>query len=210
MTSTARKRIVVLISGNGRNLQAIIDACTSQQIHGDIVGVISNKPDAYGLLRAQQAGIETAALPHQQYNSREAFDAALQSRIDSLQPDLVILAGFMRILTDGFVRHYLGRMLNIHPSLLPKYPGLNTHQRALDAGDPEHGATVHFVTPELDAGPTVLQGKLTINNTDNAVTLAKRVMEEIELKLYPEAIAAYCDDNVQLSQQLPYRVLRRD
>ncbi|MDD9892977.1 MAG: phosphoribosylglycinamide formyltransferase [Gammaproteobacteria bacterium] len=207
MTSTARKRIVVLISGNGRNLQAIIDACANNSINGDIVGVISNKADAYGLIRARQASIPTCIIPHQEFADRESFDAAIQDQIDLLDADLVVLAGFMRILTDDFVRHYLGRMINIHPSLLPKYPGLNTHQRALDAGDATHGATVHFVTPELDAGPTVLQHSLTINTDDTAESLAERVMEEIELALYPKAVALFCDNVVTLSDTAPYRTL---
>lgn len=203
-----KKRIVVLISGSGRNLQAIIDACKNQQIHGEIVGVISNKADAYGLVRAQQAGIKTNVIPHKDFADRPSFDAALQVAIDGLEPDLIVLAGFMRILTDGFVRHYLGRMLNIHPSLLPKYPGLNTHQRALDAGDDEHGATVHFVTPELDGGPAVLQARISISAADNAEGLAHRVMQEVELTLYPQAIADYCADLVKLSTETPYSIVR--
>ena len=203
------KRIVVLISGNGRNLQAIIDACAAGQINGRIVGVISNKADAYGLIRASNAGIPTWVIPHQDYPDRDTFDRAIQQQIDSLEADLVVLAGFMRILTDDFVRHYLGRMLNIHPSLLPKYPGLNTHQRALDAGDSEHGATVHFVTPELDAGPTVLQHSLTITTDDTAESLATRVMEEIELGLYPAAIARFCDETIALSENTPFCTIQK-
>lgn len=204
----SNKRIVVLISGNGRNLQALIDACANGQIAGDIVGVISNKADAYGLERAKSAAIPSWVIPHQNFADRHSFDSALRTQIDQLKPDLVVLAGFMRILTDDFVRHYLGRMLNIHPSLLPKYPGLNTHQRALDAGDQQHGATVHFVTPELDAGPAVLQATLTINANDTAASLAQRVMEEVELSLYPSAVADYCADRVTLSAQPPYQAIR--
>jgi phosphoribosylglycinamide formyltransferase-1 len=203
------KRIVVLISGNGRNLQAIIDGCASGAINGDIVGVIANKPDAYGLSRARNADIPSWVIPHQDYADRQAFDSALQARIDELEADLIVLAGFMRILTDDFVRHFLGRMINIHPSLLPKYPGLNTHQRAIDAGDSEHGATVHFVTPELDDGPAVLQGKLQINADDTAQTLATRVMQEIELTLYPEAVALYCDGKIKLTTTAPYRAIKQ-
>lgn len=205
----SKKRIVVLVSGNGRNLQAIIEGCQRGEIQGDIVGVISNKRDAFGLVRASNAGIPTWVVPHQGYDSREAFDAALQTRIDALKADLIVLAGFMRILSDGFVLHYLGRMVNIHPSLLPKYPGLNTHQRALDAGDSEHGATVHFVTPELDGGPAVLQGKLDINPDNTAADLAKRVMDEIELSLYPAAVALYCANKVSLTTHSPYLTVRR-
>lgn len=209
MTNTARKRIVVLISGNGRNLQAIIDACSAGQIAGDIVAVISNKPNAFGLIRAGNAHIPTYVIPHQDYDSREGFDAALKQQIESVQADLIVLAGFMRILTDNFVRHFLGKMVNIHPSLLPKYPGLHTHQRALDAADSDHGATVHFVTPELDAGPTVLQHKLAIHAGDTAETLATRVMEEIELALYPAAIALFCDNKIALSDSEPYSAIKK-
>lgn len=205
-----KKRIVVLISGNGRNLQALIDACAAGQIAGEIVGVISNKAGAYGLERAKQANIPSWVIPHQQFDGREAFDAALKAQLEQLVPDLIVLAGFMRILTDDFVRHFLGRMINIHPSLLPKYPGLNTHQRALDAGDSEHGATVHFVTPELDGGPAVLQAKLNIANGDDAASLAKRVMEEVELTLYPQAVADYCAGRVTLSAEQPYSANRSD
>ena len=148
--------IVVLITGNGSNLQAIIDA-SQQGLPVKIEAVISNRADAHGLARAAHAGIPAVVLDHTQFTSREAYDEALQQKIDSFQPQLVVLAGFMRILTNNFVRHYEGRLINIHPSLLPKFRGLNTHQRALDAGEQEHGATVHFVTPELDGGPAVLQ-----------------------------------------------------
>jgi phosphoribosylglycinamide formyltransferase, formyltetrahydrofolate-dependent len=143
-------RIVVLVSGGGTNLQALIDAASKEQLGGSIVAVISNKPGAGGLDRAARAGIETAVVNHRDYPERAAFDAALRETIDAYTPDLVVLAGFMRILTDNFVRHYQGRLLNIHPSLLPAYPGLHTHTRVLEAGDEEHGATVHFVTEELD------------------------------------------------------------
>lgn len=204
-----KKRIVVLVSGNGRNLQALIDACSRGDINGDIVGVISNKAEAYGLIRASNASIPSWVIPHQGYASRELFDAALQQRIDALEPDLIVLAGFMRILSDGFVRHFLGRMVNIHPSLLPKYPGLHTHQRALDAGDSEHGATVHFVTPELDAGPAVLQSKIDINTDDTAAGLAERVMEEVELALYPAAVALYCSNQISLSATPPYGLIQQ-
>lgn len=204
----SKKRIVVLVSGNGRNLQAIIDGCLCGQINGEIVGVISNKSNAFGLIRASNAGIPTWIIPHQDYKSRESFDAALQQRIDTLDADLVVLAGFMRILSDPFVHHFLGRMVNIHPSLLPKYPGLNTHQRALDSADSEHGATVHFVTPELDGGPVVLQGKLAINPDDSATHLAQRVMDEIELSLYPAAIALYCANKVRLTALPPYQTVQ--
>ncbi|MEL7400992.1 MAG: phosphoribosylglycinamide formyltransferase, partial [Pseudomonadota bacterium] len=147
--------IVVLISGSGSNLQAILDACEAGEIPGRIAAVISNRPNAYGLQRARLAGVAAHVIDHTEFESREAFDQQLQQCIDEYQPSLVVLAGFMRILTEGFTQHFLGRMINIHPSLLPKYPGLNTHQRAIDAGDAEHGATVHFVTPVLDDGPNI-------------------------------------------------------
>lgn len=207
MPKDARKRIVVLISGSGRNLQAILEACANGSVNGQVVAVISNKANAYGLERAANFQIPTQVLPHTDFVDRTSFDAALQKLVDSFTPDIVVLAGFMRILTDGFVRHYLGRMINIHPSLLPKYPGLNTHQRALDAGDHEHGATVHFVTPELDAGPIVLQASITIQADDNADTLASRVMSEVELALYPQALAKLCNEQVKLSSSTPYQTI---
>lgn len=179
--------IVVLISGNGSNLQAIIDAISTGQLPARIAAVISNKAAAYGLQRASQAGIATEVLEYAGYADRDAYDRALMNCIDHYQPQLIVLAGFMRILSDGFVEHYTGRMLNIHPSLLPNYKGLNTHQRVLDAGEQEHGATVHFVTPELDSGPVVLQGVIQIAANENADTLADRV-HSIEHLIYPKAI----------------------
>ncbi len=154
------KRILVLISGNGSNLQTILDGCAGGKIAGEVVGVISNKADAYGLVRAKEAGVATAILAQQQFVSREEYDAALLALMADYQPDLVVLAGFMRILSADLVRHFAGRMINIHPSLLPKYQGLHTHQRAIDAGDDEHGASVHFVTEELDGGPVILQARV--------------------------------------------------
>lgn len=191
-------RIVVLISGAGRNLQAIIDACATHRIDGDIVAVISNRAQAAGLARAQAAGIPTHVLAHQGFADRALYDAALAALIDRHQPDIVVLAGFMRILTADLVRHYRGRMLNIHPSLLPKYPGLHTHRRALEAGDHEHGATVHFVTEELDGGPAIVQGKLIVRPEDTEETLAERVMRDVELKIYPQAVAWLARGDVAL------------
>lgn len=182
-------RIVVLISGEGRNLQALIDACTDGRIAGRIVGVLSNRGDARGLQRAADVGIATAVLSHRDYASREAYDTALVARLQGWQADIVALAGFMRILTPVFIRAFAGRMLNVHPSLLPRHPGLNTHQAALDAGDVRHGATVHFVDEQLDGGPLVIQGQFTVHAQDTAQTLAQRVMNEIELKIYPQAVA---------------------
>jgi phosphoribosylglycinamide formyltransferase-1 len=180
-------KVVVLISGSGSNLQAIIDACQSGQINADIAAVISNRPNVFGLERAEKAGIPALLIDHTDFDSREAFDAELQATIDRFDPNLVVLAGFMRILTEGFTEHYLGRMLNIHPSLLPKYPGLNTHQRALDAGDQQHGATVHFVTPVLDDGPNIIQATVAIESGDSADTLASKV-HQVEHLIYPKAV----------------------
>ncbi|QUJ66856.1 phosphoribosylglycinamide formyltransferase [Photobacterium sp. GJ3] len=179
------KNIVVLISGSGSNLQAIIDACESGTIsHGRIAAVISNKADAYGLERARNAGIPTSHLAAADFADRDSFDRALADLIDGYQPDLVVLAGYMRILSGDFVRHYEGRMLNIHPSLLPKYTGLHTHQRALDAGDSEHGTSVHFVTEELDGGPVILQAKVPIFDGDSAEAVMARVQQQ-EHRIYP-------------------------
>jgi phosphoribosylglycinamide formyltransferase 1 len=191
-------KIVVLISGSGSNLQTLIDGCAQQQLAGaEIAAVISNKPAAFGLERARQAGIPTACIEHQQFTSREAFDEALREAIDIHSPDLVVLAGFMRILTADFVRHFRGRLINIHPSLLPKYPGLHTHQRAIDAGDSEAGATVHFVTEELDGGPPVLQAKIPLIPGDDAETLARRVLSKEHL-IYPQVVKWFAEGRLQL------------
>ncbi len=178
--------VVVLISGNGSNLQSIIDDSEYGASY-TIKAVISNKPDAYGLVRAQNSGIETVVVDHKMYHDRSSYDDALQSAIDQYNPDLVVLAGFMRILTTSFVEHYLGRMINIHPSLLPKYRGLNTHQKAISAGDTFAGCTIHFVTPELDAGPIIAQIPVKIEHSDTAQTLASRVLIQ-EHHIYPQVI----------------------
>ena len=191
-------RLVVLISGNGSNLQAIIDEIANNNLPAQVVAVISNKVDAYGLERAKNAGIEQRVLSHKNYGSREQFDIALKDIIDSYQPDLIILAGFMRILSNEFVNHYLHKMMNIHPSLLPKYKGLDTHQRAIDAGDKEHGCSVHFVTPELDDGPVILQASVAIEENDNAETLAARVHEQ-EHQIYPKAIRLFAEKKIKTS-----------
>lgn len=193
-----RLPIVVLISGSGSNLQAIIDAA-NRDLPVTIRAVISNRADAYGLVRASKAGIATEVLDHTQFPDRESYDAALQQLIDSHAPQLVVLAGFMRILSDGFVRHYEGRLMNIHPSLLPKYRGLNTHARAIEAGDREAGCTVHFVTPELDAGPTILQARVPILPDDSPETLAARVLEQ-EHRIYPEAIRRFAEGEISYRQ----------
>jgi len=194
------KRIVVLISGSGSNFQAILDAINSGQIDGRITAVLSNKADAYGLERARKANIPALILKHTEFPSREAFDQAMIKQIDAYAPDLIILAGFMRILTPAFVRHYEGRMLNIHPSLLPKYRGLHTHQRALDAGDKEHGCTVHFVTEELDGGPLAVQGKVSIDVQDCEESLRQKV-HRVEHIIYPLAVEWFCANKLQWSPE---------
>lgn len=190
-------RIVVLISGNGSNLQAIIDDIHDDEIEANIVAVISNKPDAYGLQRAEQAGIDAIVVNSKDSTSREEYDQLLKQAIDHYQPDLVVLAGFMRILSDEFVNHYHGRLINIHPSLLPKYQGLNTHQRVIDAGDTHHGASVHFVIPELDAGPLILQAEVAIHNDDTAETLAQRVHTQEHI-IYPLVIKWFAEGRVKM------------
>ena len=178
-------------------MQSLLDASAAGQFNGTIVGVISNRPNVYGLTRAQAAGIPVQTLNHQEFGSREAFDAKLQQTIDAFEADLVVLAGFMRILTPAFVTHYLGRLINIHPSLLPKYPGLHTHQRAIDAGDQWHGATVHFVTAELDGGPAIIQAKVPVLPEDTAATLAARVLLQ-EHQIYPRAVQWFTCGALQL------------
>ena len=180
-------KIVVLISGNGTNLQAIIDACTDSNYPAQIVGVISNQADAYGLTRAQNADIANVTISHKDFVSREDFDQALLKQIDDFGADLVVLAGFMRLFTPSFVQHFQGKLLNIHPSLLPKYQGLDTHQRVIDAGDDVHGASVHFVTEGLDDGPVILQAKVPVFDGDNTDDLAARVHEQ-EHRIYPLVI----------------------
>ena len=184
-------RIVVLISGSGTNLQAIIDASKAEDYPGEIVGVISNKADAYGLTRAKDANINTLALSHKEFDSREQYDEALIKKIDAFSPDVIVLAGFMRILTPAFVQHFQGKLVNIHPSLLPKYQGLNTHQRAIDAGDDVHGVSVHFVTEELDGGPVILQAKVPVFTEDDIEELSSRVHTQ-EHMIYPMVIQWFC------------------
>ncbi|MCS3466814.1 phosphoribosylglycinamide formyltransferase-1 [Pseudomonas sp. JUb42] len=189
--------VVVLLSGSGGNLQAMIDSFKGDEQPVRIRAVISNRADAFGLQRARDAGIPTHVLDHKQFEGREAFDAALIELIDGFAPQLVVLAGFMRILSGDFVRHYQGRLLNIHPSLLPRYKGLHTHQRALEAGDSEHGCSVHFVTEELDGGPLVVQAVITVELQDTPDTLAQRVHVQ-EHRIYPLAMRWFAEGRLSL------------
>lgn len=198
MSESNRKiRLVVLISGRGSNLQAILDGATGGTLPAEIRAVISNRPDAYGLERARQAGVPAAIVDHKAFPDRPTFEVALRERIDAEQPDLVILAGFMRILSPEFVEHYQGRLLNIHPSLLPKYRGLHTHERALATGDREHGASVHFVIPELDSGPVIVQARVPVLPDDDPDTLAARVLAQ-EHRIYPLAIRWFAEGRVRM------------
>ena len=196
---SATCNIVVLISGSGSNLQALIDSLDADN-PARICAVVSNRAEAFGLQRAQAAGIATHLVRHKDYADREAFDAALMDIIDTHQPNLVVLAGFMRILTPGFVRHYQGRLLNIHPSLLPKYKGLDTHRRALDAGDREHGCSVHFVTEELDGGPVAIQAAFTVEPGDSIDKLTERV-HAAEHVIYPLAVRWFAEGRLRLAEQ---------
>lgn len=191
--------VVVLLSGSGSNLQALIDSNSASDSPARIRAVISNRADAYGLERAKAAGIDTAVLAHTGFDGREAFDAALMALIDGFEPDLVVLAGFMRILSGGFVRHYQGRLLNIHPSLLPKYKGLHTHQRALRPVMPSTVAA-HFVTEELDGGPLVVQAVVPVATDDTAQTLAQRVHVQ-EHQIYPLAVRWFAEGRLRLGEQ---------
>ena len=185
-------RIAVLVSGNGSNLQALIDAQLGKQLSGQIVGVLSNKAEAYALRRAEDANIATAVISHQNFPNRESFDVAMHQQLLAWQVDLVILAGFMRILTPEFVSKWQGKMLNIHPSLLPFYKGMNTHQRVLNTGDRLHGCTVHFVTAELDAGQSIAQSVIQVSLQDTAESLAQRV-HELEHFIYPQVVQWLCN-----------------
>jgi phosphoribosylglycinamide formyltransferase-1 len=191
------KNIVILISGRGSNMEAVVRACEAEKWPARIAAVISNKADAKGLEFARAHGIPTAVVPSKEFASRDAFDAELQKTIDAFAPDLVVLAGFMRILTAPFVEHYAGRMLNIHPSLLPAFPGLHTHRQALEAGVLDHGATVHFVTAELDHGPVIAQARIDVRPGDTEDTLATRLLVE-EHKLYPYAIRLFVEDRIRI------------
>jgi phosphoribosylglycinamide formyltransferase-1 len=187
LSSISEKRISILISGRGSNMEAFLKAERRGALSGRVVRVISNRPDAAGLVTASDAGVATTVVDHKLYESREAFDAALAEAVRQDNPDVVVLAGFMRILTSVFIDAFVGKLVNVHPSLLPNYPGLNTHQRAIDNGDKEAGATVHYVTNELDGGPPILQVSVPIESGDDAVSLAARILD-FEHVIFPEAV----------------------
>ena len=192
----SRCRAAILISGSGSNLQSFIDQVAAGRLDLDIAIVVSNRSDAFGLQRAAQANIASVCIEHGAYEDRESFDRAIATELDEQKVDLLILAGFMRILSPWFVKHYEGRILNIHPALLPAYPGLDTHQRVLDAGDSWHGSTVHFVTEDLDGGPLVLQGRLPVTPDQNAEDLAARV-QAVEHQIYPEAAGLFANGDLR-------------
>lgn len=193
------RRIVVLISGNGSNLQAIIDACKLKKINATVAAVFSNKTDAFGLERARAAEIPAHALTASQFADRAAFDRELMLEIDAYAPDLVVLAGYMRILSPEFVGHYAGRLINIHPSLLPKYPGLNTHSQVLENGDEVHGTSVHFVTEELDGGPVILQAKVPVFEGDDEEDITARVQNQ-EHAIYPLVVSWFVEGRLEMSE----------
>ena len=195
------KRIVILISGRGSNMQAIVQRCAEQGWPAQVVAIIANRADAGGLAWAASQGIATAVVDHKAHASRAAFDDSLAAAIDTFKPDLLLLAGFMRVLGAAFVQHYASRMLNIHPSLLPAFPGLHTHRRALDVGCKAVGATVHFVTPELDHGPIVMQSVLPVHVGDDEHTLAARVLAT-EHVIYPQAVRWFVEGKLQLEDGL--------
>lgn len=197
------KHLVVLISGNGSNLQSIIDRIDAGKINAQIRAVISNRADAFGLQRAKSAGIESICLSHNDYTSREEYDQALAKQIEQYDPDLIVLAGFMRILSPNFVNQFQGIMLNIHPSLLPKYKGLHTHKRAIEAKESEHGASIHFVTAELDGGPVVIQSKVPLFATDTEQQLAARVQEQ-ERQIYPLVVDWFCQNRLKMQNNRAY------
>lgn len=197
MVKFADEKLVILISGRGSNMEAIVRACTHERWPAEVAAVIANRPDAAGLAFAASHGIATAVVDHRSFDGRDSFDAALAAEIDRFAPDLVVLAGFMRILTPEFVRRYEGRLLNIHPSLLPSFKGIRTHQQALDAGVALHGATVHFVIPELDSGAIVAQGAVPVRAGDDAAALAQRVLA-VEHVLYPRAVRWFVEGRLRL------------
>ncbi|MFT6267623.1 MAG: phosphoribosylglycinamide formyltransferase-1 [Alphaproteobacteria bacterium] len=199
LSSPTSKRILVLVSGSGSNLQAIIDECAAGFINGKIVGVISNVPKVFALQRATAHNIPNVVVDHTSFENRMLFDHALAETVNEFAPDLIVLAGFMRILSESFVSQFSGRMLNIHPSLLPKYPGLHTHKKVIENGDAHHGASVHFVTAELDGGPVVLQSVVDVNNADSIVSLQTK-LAHTEWLIYPLAVKWFCQETLRLKQ----------
>ncbi|MBT8084403.1 MAG: phosphoribosylglycinamide formyltransferase [Woeseia sp.] len=196
MSNSGRCRAVVAVSGGGSNLQAFIDAVDAGQLHLELAAVVSNRADAYGLQRASAAGIDNLCVASRGVRDRDEYDRQLAAAIDHYAPDLILLAGFMRILGKDFVEHFAGRILNIHPSLLPKFPGLDTHERALAAGEKEHGCTVHFVTEQLDGGPAISQGRVPVRVDDDGASLAQRVLA-VEHKIYPHAAALFAAGRIR-------------
>ena len=214
--SNQRTRAAVLISGSGSNLQSFIDKVGSGELDLDLVLVVSNRADAFGLQRAANAGIPAEVIAHTDFANRDGFDEAVAAELERHAVDLIILAGFMRILSAGFVHRFSGRILNVHPALLPAYPGLDTHQRVLDAGDEQHGSTVHFVTEELDGGPLIMQGRIVVRAGEDAAALATRV-QSVEHQIYPAVAALFAagrlrfkDNNAYLDQQKLERPLIKD
>lgn len=195
-----KPRILILASGSGTNFQALVDASRERDFPGQVVAVGCNNPQAFVLERAARSGIESFTVNHRDFDNRDAFDAALLAHIQRHSPDVIVLAGFMRILTTDFVRAFRGRLLNIHPSLLPRYTGLNTHQRALEAGDKVHGVSIHFVTEELDGGPVIAQAEVTVEKDDTAESLAEKVQVKEHL-LYPIVLRWFCEGRLSLGPQ---------
>lgn len=198
MRSETPINVVILISGRGSNMQAIIDQTQNGNLPVIIKAVISNRPDAPGLSIANKAGIQTEAVDHKNYSSKTDFEVALSTCIDSHKPDLVVLAGFMRVLSSEFVGKYSQKMINIHPSLLPKFPGLNTHERAISSGATEHGASVHFVTADVDSGPIIIQSTVSVDKSDTPDSLASKVLSE-EHRIYPLAVKWFAQSRLKIS-----------
>ena len=199
------KKIVVLISGSGSNLEAIIESCAAKMINGRVIQVISNNPDAYGLTRASKFNIASKIIDHKKFSSRIDFENSLEEFLDKLSPDLVVLAGFMRILGPKITSKFFNKMINLHPSLLPKYPGLNTHEKVLENKDPRHGISIHFVSSKLDAGPLIAQGLIDINKDETLENMIKRI-HKIEHLLLPEIINEICNENIYLdNNEVKYR-----
>lgn len=197
--ASTKARVIILISGSGTNMVNLTQACIDERVAGEVVAIVSNQPQAAGIQKAKDLGVETCVLSHKEYESRELYDSALMKVIDGYRPDVIVLAGFMRILTPDFVRHFTGKLINIHPSLLPKYKGLNTHQKAIDAGDDVHGVSVHFVSEELDGGPVILQAQIPIFDGDTVEDLQLRVHEQ-EYRIYPLVLKWLCEGRLALTE----------